>query len=116
MTFWRGFRQPARWAALLSGAIPVLAFPAANQEYLAWIGLLPGLALMRRARTGREAAVRGWWYGTGYLVAAMYWLAPNLGPGLLVLAIALGALWSCVGLATWALLRPRSSSCRAAGS
>jgi apolipoprotein N-acyltransferase len=116
VTFWRGFRQPARWAALLSGAIPVLAFPAANQEYLAWIGLLPGLALMRRARTGREAAVRGWWYGTGYLVAAMYWLAPNLGPGLLVLAIALGALWSCVGLATWALLRPPVSAARAAAA
>jgi apolipoprotein N-acyltransferase len=98
---------------LLAGAIPVLAFPAANLEFLAWFGLVPGLALMRAAPTRREAAVRGWWFGTGYLLAAMYWLAPNLGPGLLLVAIVLGALWSAVGLATWSLLRPPVTARRA---
>ena len=106
MSFWRGFRQPARYAVLLAGAAPVLAFPAANLEFLAWIGLVPGLALMRNAPTRREAVVRGWWFGTGYLLAAMYWLAPNLGPGLLLVAIVLGFLWSAVALAAWSLLRP----------
>jgi apolipoprotein N-acyltransferase len=90
---------------LLAGAIPVLAFPSANLEFLAWIGLMPGLALMRTAPTRREAVARGWWFGTGYLLAAMYWLAPNLGPGLLLVAIVLGFLWSAVGLAVWSLLR-----------
>ncbi len=90
---------------LLAGALPVLAFPAPNLEFLAWFGLVPGLLLMRAAPTGREAAMRGWWFGAGYLLAALYWLIPNIGPGLLGVAIVLGLLWSCVGLATWRLLR-----------
>ena len=113
MSFWRGFRQPARYAVLLAGALPVLAFPSANLEFLAWFGLLPGLALMRAAPARREAAIRGWWFGAGYLLAAMYWLAPNLGPGLLLVAIVLGALWSTVGMATWSLLRPPVTARRA---
>jgi apolipoprotein N-acyltransferase len=103
--FLRGFRQPARYAALLSGSLLALAFPAANLEFLGWIGLVPGLALMRLAPTWREAAVRGWWFGAGYLLATMYWLAPNLGPGLLLVAIVIGFLWSGVGVAVWATLR-----------
>ena len=106
MGFWRGFRQPARYAALLAGALPVLAFPAANLEFLGWIGLVPGLAVLRAAPTRREAGVRGWWFGTGYLLAAMYWLAPNLGPGLLLVCLVLGFLWTAVGVAIWSFLRP----------
>ncbi len=83
----------------------MLAFPAANLEFLAWFGLVPGLALMRAAPTRREAATRGWWFGIGYLLATMYWLLPNLGPGLLLVAIVLGVLWSVVGMAAWSLLR-----------
>ena len=104
--FWSRLWRPARFAVLLSGAVPVLAFPSANLELLAWAGLVPGLALMRNAATRREAAIRGWWFGAGYLLAAMYWLAPNLGPGLLLVAIVIGALWSIVGIAVWSLLRP----------
>lgn len=95
--------QPVRYAALLTGAIPALAFPAVNLEVLGWIGLVPGLALMRAAPSRREASVRGWWFGTGYVLATMYWLTPNLGPGLLLMAIVLGFLWSGVGVAVWAL-------------
>jgi apolipoprotein N-acyltransferase len=113
VSFWRAFRQPARYAALVAGAVPVLAFPAANLEFLAWFGLIPGLALMHAAPTRREAAIRGWWFGVGYLLAAMYWLAPNLGPGLLLVSVVLGALWSAVGIATWSLLRPPVTARRA---
>jgi len=116
VTFWRGFRQPARWAALLSGAVLVLVFPAPNLEWLAWFGLVPGLALMRAAPTRREAAVRGWWFGAGYLLAAMYWLAPNIGPALLLVAIVLGFLWTAVGVSVWAMLRPPVSWGRAAAA
>jgi len=111
--FWQGLRQPVRYATLLAGAIPVLAFPAPNLEYLAWACLIPGLALMQRAPTRREAAVRGWWFGTGYLLATMYWLLPNLGPGLLLVAIVIGFLWSAVGLAVWSMLRPPLTAGRA---
>jgi apolipoprotein N-acyltransferase len=102
----RALGQPVRYAVLVSGAVPILAFPAANLEFLGWIGLVPGLALMRAAPTRREAAVRGWWFGTGYLLAAMYWLTPNLGPAVLLVAIVLGFLWTVVGLAVWAFTRP----------
>jgi apolipoprotein N-acyltransferase len=98
---------------LVTGALPVLAFPAANLEFLAWFGLVPGFALMRAAPTRREAVVRSWWFGSGYLLAAMYWLAPNLGPGLLLVAIVLGFLWGAVGLAVWSLLRPPITARRA---
>jgi apolipoprotein N-acyltransferase len=94
----------------------VLAFPAANLEFLAWVGLVPGLALMRSAPTRREAAVRGWWYGAGYLLAAMYWLAPNIGPGLLLVAIVIGFLWSAVGAATWSFLHAPVTAARAAAA
>jgi apolipoprotein N-acyltransferase len=106
VAFWRGFRQPARYAALVAGAIPVLAFPAANLEFVGWIGLVPGLALMHAAPSRHEAWMRGWWFGAGYLLAAMYWLAPNIGPGLLLVGVLIGFLWSAVGLAVWSLLRP----------
>jgi apolipoprotein N-acyltransferase len=112
----RALGQPLRYAALAAGALPALAFPAANLEFLGWIGLVPGLALMRAAPSRREAAVRGWWFGAGYLLANMYWLAPNLGPGLLLVAIVIGFLWTAVGLAVWSLTRPPVSLRRAAAA
>jgi apolipoprotein N-acyltransferase len=101
---------------LLAGALPVLSFPAPNLEALAWVGLVPGLLLMAAGQTRREAVVRGCWFGTGYLLAAMYWLAPNLGPGLLLLAIVLGLLWGLVGLAARATLRPPVTAVKAAAA
>jgi apolipoprotein N-acyltransferase len=111
--FWRGFAQPVHYASLICGALPVLAFPAPNLEFVAWFGLVPGLLVMHAAATQREAAARGWWFGAGYLLAALYWLLPNLGPGLLLVVAVLGALWASVGAATWGLLRPPISPWRA---
>ncbi len=105
MAFWRAFAKPARYAALVAGALPALAFPAPNLEFLAWFGLVPGMLLMRAAPSAREAAVRGWWFGAGFLLASLYWLTPNLGPGLLLVVVVIGALWTGFGAATWSLLR-----------
>ena len=113
MAVWRALAQPVRYGALLAGALPVLAFPAPNLEFLGWIGLVPGLLLMRGAPSRREAAVRAWWFGTGYLLVAMYWLLPNLGPAVPLIAIALGFLWTAVGVSAWSLLRPPVSWRRA---
>ncbi|MBO0774991.1 MAG: apolipoprotein N-acyltransferase [Actinobacteria bacterium] len=113
MSRWRAFTQPARWAALAAGALPVLAFPAPDLGFLAWFGLVPGLLLMRAARSLREAAVRGWWFGTGYMLATHYWLAPNIGPGLLLAALALGLLWIGVAVSTRVLLSPPVTARRA---
>ena len=109
MSRWRrlghALGQPARWGALVSGALLVLAFPAPNIEFLAWFGLVPGLLLMRAAPSAREAAVRAWWFGAGFIMAAHYWLAPEIGPALLLVAIVLGACWIGVGVSIWMLLR-----------
>jgi apolipoprotein N-acyltransferase len=109
MSRWRrlggALAKPARYGALAAGALPVLAFPAPNIAFLAWFGLVPGLLLMRVAPSAREAAVRAWWFGAGFIMAAHYWLIPNIGPGLLLVAIVLGACWIGVGVSVWALLR-----------
>ncbi len=113
MGFWRAFTRPAHYVALVAGAVPALAFPAPNLEFLAWFGLVPGMLLFRAAPSAREAAVRGWWFGAGFLLASLYWLILNLGPGLLLVAGVIGVLWTGVGGATWRLLRPPVTPLRA---
>ncbi|WP_280716786.1 apolipoprotein N-acyltransferase [Kitasatospora sp. MAP5-34] len=113
MTLRAAFSRPARWGALATGALPVLTFPAPGLAALAWVALVPGLLLMRRAPSGREAAVRGWWFGAGFILTAMYWLIPSVGPGLLAIAVVFGALQSAVGLAVWRLLHPPVTALRA---
>jgi apolipoprotein N-acyltransferase len=107
-------RRPARWGALVAGAVPpLLAFPAPNLSAVAWFALVPGLLLIRAAPTPREAGVRGWWLGSGYILAAMYWLAPEIGPGVLLVAAVFGALQVPFGVSAWALLRPPLTLARA---
>ncbi|MFI0448638.1 apolipoprotein N-acyltransferase [Actinomadura sp. 6N118] len=88
-----------RGASLLAGAAPLLAFPKPGLGWLAWIVLVPGMLLIRSAPTVREAAWRGWWFGAGFLLAALYWTLPNIGPGLLLLAIVFGLPWAVWGVA-----------------
>jgi apolipoprotein N-acyltransferase len=91
---------------LLLGALLVLAFPAANLEFLAWFGLVPGLWLIVRSPTAREGGMRAWWLGAGYLIAALYWMTPEIGPAVLLVGAVIGVLWVPFGVAAWKLLRP----------
>jgi apolipoprotein N-acyltransferase len=91
---------------LLAGALPVLSFPAANLEFLAWFGLVPGLLLIVRSPSAREGGIRAWWLGVGYLIAALYWMAPEIGPGVLLVAAVFGVLWVPFGVAAASLLKP----------
>jgi apolipoprotein N-acyltransferase len=50
-----------RRLVLLAGALPVLSFPDANLEFLAWFGLVPGLVLIVRSPSAREGGMRAWW-------------------------------------------------------
>lgn len=109
----RPHRYRARFGALAAGAVPVLAFPAPGQAWLAWVALVPGMLLMQRAPGGREAAVRGWWFGAGFILIAMYWLVPSIGPGLPVLAVLFGALQGGFGYAVHRLLHPPLTGRRA---
>jgi apolipoprotein N-acyltransferase len=105
--------RPARYGALAGGAVPLLAFPAPGLWFVAWFGLVPGLWLIQRSPSAREAAARGWWLGTGYYLAAMWWLAPEIGPGVLIVAVVFGVLLAPFGVAVWALLRPPVTAVRA---
>ena len=111
--------KPVRWvwsvrgATLLCGALLVLTFPAVNFGQLAWFGLVPGLVLIARSPTAREGGIRAWWLGTGYLIAALYWMAPEIGPAVLLVAAVFGVLWIPFGVAAQKLLRPPLSWPRA---
>ncbi len=98
---------------LFCGALLVLAFPDPNLEFLAWFGLVPGLILIVRSPTAREGGVRAWWFGAGYLIAALYWMAPEIGPAVLLIAAVFGILWIPFGVAAQKLLRPPVSWPRA---
>jgi apolipoprotein N-acyltransferase len=104
--------KPVRWIRsvrclmLGCGALLVLTFPDANLEFLAWFGLVPGLILIIRSPTAREGGIRAWWLGAGYLIAALYWMAPEIGPAVLLVAAVVGVLWIPFGVAAWKLLRP----------
>jgi apolipoprotein N-acyltransferase len=91
---------------LLLGALLILAVPAANLEFLAWFGLVPGLLLIIRSPSAREGGMRAWWLGAGYLIAALYWMTPEIGPAVLLVGAVVGVLWVPFGVAAQKLLRP----------
>lgn len=101
-------RTTGRWQgrvlAALAGGLPVLSLPSVGWWWFAWISLVPLLLLLHDAATQREAGVRGWWGGAGFVLATEYWLFPVAGPGLLVLAFGLGLLWLPWGRAARRLL------------
>ena len=50
----RRWRAAGRVAALVVGALPALAFPAPSWWWLAWVGVVPLLLVVRAAPTARE--------------------------------------------------------------
>jgi apolipoprotein N-acyltransferase len=115
----RVLRKAGRWLwsprrlMLAAGALPVMSFPDPNLEWLAWFGLVPGLLLIIRSPTAREGGVRGWWFGAGYIIAALYWMAPEIGPAVLLVGAVFGVMWVPFGVAARTLLRPPASGLRA---
>jgi apolipoprotein N-acyltransferase len=110
----RPFRYPVRWLAFLAGGVPaVLVFPGPSLSYLAWFALVPGMMLFTRAGTTKEAFARGWWFGAGYLVAILQWMAPQIGPGVVLIGVVFGVMWSPFSVAVRRLMRPPVSAPRA---
>ncbi|MFE0855340.1 apolipoprotein N-acyltransferase [Streptomyces mutabilis] len=81
-------------AAVLAGALPVLAFPGPALWWWAWVALVPWLLLARTAPGGKRAAYDGWCGGFGFMLAMHHWLLPNLHVFTFVIAALLGALWA----------------------
>ncbi|MEU5892636.1 apolipoprotein N-acyltransferase [Streptomyces sp. NPDC047461] len=78
----------------LSGALPVLAFPAPSLWWFAYVALVPWIVLVRSAPTGKRAAYDGWFGGLGFMLAMHHWLLPSLHVFTFVIAALLGALWA----------------------
>ena len=101
-----------RAGALVAGALPVLAFPRADQWWLAFVGLVPLLLLIRAAESGRDAVWRTWLGATGFVIAMHYWVVPNVGLFLVPAGLFLGAFLIPWGLLGWRLLQPPLSGRR----
>ena len=84
----------------------MLVFPDLSLSYIAWFALVPGIIVFTRSGSAREAVARGWWFGTGYLLAMMWFFAPEIGPAVLLIGAVFGAMWSPFAIACWRLLRP----------
>ncbi|SEL77732.1 apolipoprotein N-acyltransferase [Rhodococcus maanshanensis] len=106
-------RWPARGAVLIAGALSLVAFPAPGLDLLAWVALVPVLLLLRAADTPREAALRGWLAGVGFLSGTQYWLAPNLVYFFPFVIGLVALLWSGWGILVRALLRGAETPARA---
>lgn len=89
---------------MLAGALPALAFPAPAWWWLAWVGLVPLLFVVRAAPTAGRAACRAWLAMAAFVCITQYWLWPSAGPGLFLFAAGVGALWLPFGWATHRLL------------
>ncbi|CAL9627047.1 apolipoprotein N-acyltransferase [Streptomyces sp. Tu 3180] len=93
-----GHRLTSPWrrsaVAAVTGALPVLAFPAPSLWWFAYVALVPWILLARAAPTGSRAARDGWWGGFGFMLAMHHWLLPNLHVFTFVIAALLGALWA----------------------
>ncbi|RAG82991.1 apolipoprotein N-acyltransferase [Streptacidiphilus pinicola] len=109
--FWGRARGPL--LAALTGALPVLIFPAPGWWWFAYVCLVPLLLVLRAAPTPRRAAWLGWWGGIGFLLGVMSWLIPSLGPAILVLAAFLGGLWAPWGWLVHRLLHGTPDAGRA---
>ncbi|MFH8902438.1 apolipoprotein N-acyltransferase [Streptomyces coeruleorubidus] len=84
-------------AAVIAGALPVLAYPAPSLWWCAYVALVPWILLVRTAPTGKRAAYDGWCGGFGFMLAMHHWLLPFLHVFTFVLAALLGALWALWG-------------------
>nr|WP_236239596.1 apolipoprotein N-acyltransferase [Streptomyces sp. CC228A] len=88
----------SRWGrgvlAVLAGAVPAAAFPEPSLWWLAYVGLVPWMLLVRSARDGRRAALDGWLGGLGFTLAVHHWLLPHLHVFTVVVAALLGLLWA----------------------
>ena len=88
-TFWRMV------AAILSGLLLSLAFPPAEQAWLAWLALLP-LLLVPTPRTWLERLATGYLFGYAHFSTCLHWLNEvGFGAGWLL------ALWCALFPMVW---------------
>lgn len=95
-----------RLGTAAAGAVGILLFPAPDLGVLAWVAFVPLLLLLRASGTRREAVLRGWFGGFGFIAATLYWLLPDLIYFFPLAVAVVALLWVPWGLLVWAVLRP----------
>jgi apolipoprotein N-acyltransferase len=84
---------------LLGGAgLLTAAFAPADQFYLAWVGLVPWLIVLSRARSIWAAFGWSWVAGTLFFIANMWWMSAVTVPGMIGLMAILGMYWGYAGV------------------
>lgn len=100
-------------AALLSGALLVLAFPKFDQDYLVWVALVPLLYAVKNSRPG-EALRLGLLAGLVFNVGLIYWIVHvvnhygNLSLSLSTAVMVLFALYLALYTALFSFLAARA--------
>ncbi len=107
-----GGRWTGRLAAFALGMPLALAFPRPALWWLAFVALVPLLLLVRSARDGREAGIRGWLGGAAFFLTVDSWLIPNARIFAIPAALLLGLLWLPWGRLAWTLLHGQVSAGR----
>lgn len=79
---------------LLTILLLSLSFAPFGQFYLAWVGLVPWLLVVRSHKSQRAAFLWGWLAGILFFTANMWWLARVTGPGMVALMFLLGLFWA----------------------
>ena len=83
---------------LLGVGLLTLSFAPLGQFYLAWVGLVPWLLVVRRVRSQRSAFLWSWLAGVIFFTANMWWLWNVTGPGMVALMVMLGLYWGVAAL------------------
>lgn len=90
---------------MLSAVLLSLAFSPWRQFYLAWIGLVPWLMVLRSARGPWRAAGWSWVGGVLFFTANMWWIYFVTGLGMIALMAWMGLYWAGAGAILWPFLR-----------
>ncbi|HEX8914288.1 MAG TPA: hypothetical protein VF796_18215, partial [Humisphaera sp.] len=97
------------WGKLLLAVLAVvmltLTFPPFEQFYLAYVGIVPVLLIVRHSRSGLRAVLWTWVAGALFFAANCYWLLPITQEGVAALVPVLAAYWAGAALVLWPVLR-----------
>src|SRR5438105_2326185 len=79
---------------LLAVTLLSLAFAPFKQFYLAWVGLVPWLVMLRHCRSPGRAFAWSWVAGVAFFAANLWWIACVTIPGMVALMAFLGLYWA----------------------
>jgi apolipoprotein N-acyltransferase len=83
---------------LLSVVLLTLGLAPIKQFYLAWVGLVPWMWVVEKAKSNGRAFLWSWLGGTLFFLANLWWLLYVSTPGMFALVIFLGLYWGVAAI------------------